>query len=166
MSAWASSQMSPSRWPRSARAVATPATEPAEIEWSPPSTNGICPSRTNAAVRLAVSRQIAVIVGRKSMPVATPRVSRVGTETSPVSTTVCPIRSRCSASRASRTAEGPISTPRREAPKSTGTPRIAIDAMGYLTVSPGAGARTRSRISEGRCCRSAAGVPERAGNVP
>src|SRR5579864_9592 len=52
--------------------------------------------------------------------------SAMATDTFPASSTTCPSASRRASRPATRTAEGPISTPRRDWPRSSGTPMTRI----------------------------------------
>src|SRR4029077_2751081 len=52
--------------------------------------------------------------------------SAIATETLPPSSTTCPRASKRASSPATRTADGPMSTPRRDCPRSRGTPITRI----------------------------------------
>ena len=125
MSPWASNQMSPIFWPRSRWKRETPAIVPIAIEWSPPSTTGMRPlasARAHpVAQRLAGGADLAPGTCSRGSPGSLRLLDR-RPSTSPAS------RRRSPASRsvwwmsASRKADGPMSTPRRPAPRSRGTP--------------------------------------------
>src|SRR5215510_5960948 len=66
--------------------------------------------------------------------------SGIATAMLPPSSTTWPIASRRASSPATRTAEGPMSTPRRAWPKSSGTPKILILLGTMLSAAAGFGA--------------------------
>src|SRR6185312_464303 len=63
--------------------------------------------------------------------------SASATATLPPSSTMCPSASNRASRPATRTAEGPISTPRRDCPRSRGTPRILIFLGTMLSATTG-----------------------------
>src|SRR5215472_642724 len=93
---------------------------------------GILPDSSVFNTRSALFVQVAVISFRY-LAWAAPSFfcSGMGTVTLPASSTECPIASRRASSPATRTAEGPMSTPRRDWPRSRGTPitRIFLGTM-------------------------------------
>src|SRR5438105_9132272 len=65
----------------------------------------------------------------------------MGTATLPASSTMCPSASSRDSSPATRTADGPISTPRRDWPRSRGTPMTRmVFRFGFLANAAGLGA--------------------------
>src|SRR5947209_6756459 len=142
MSAWASIQISPTFCSRSRlccrKNSATPATVPAATEWSPPSTNGNLPASSVLKTVSACLVQVAVISFRY-LACGSPDffVSAIATARFPPSSTTCPNSSSRPSSPATRTADGPMSTPRRDCPRSSGTPRILIFLATMLSATTG-----------------------------
>src|SRR5215203_4360064 len=125
MSPCASTQMRPSG--RSARRAisALAATDPAARLWSPPRTSGSAPaSRLASAASYSVvqTRAMSRMYFLRSSPGCW--VSGIGTSRSPLSTTAYPSSRRRTSSPVMRSAEGPMSTPRRPPPRSSGTPMM------------------------------------------
>src|ERR1035438_2742268 len=102
------------------------------MEWSPPSANGTFPASRVLITNSACLVQVAVI-SFKYLAWVSPSFfcSGMATGTLPPSSTSCPNASRRASNPATLTAEGPISTPRRDWPRSSGTPitRIFLGAM-------------------------------------
>src|SRR6478752_4269653 len=142
MSAWASIQIRPTFCSCTRRCwrknSATPATVPAATEWSPPSTSGNFPASSVFNTCSACLVQVAVISFRY-LAWGSPDFfcSAMATAILPPSSTMWPSCSRRASSPATRTAEGPMSTPRREAPRSSGTPRILIFLGTMLSATTG-----------------------------
>ena len=67
-------------------------------------------------------------------------VSAIATLMLPLSRTSCPSASSRASSPATRTADGPMSTPRRDAPRSSGTPITLILRGGSVCTPPYTGA--------------------------
>src|SRR5580693_6682207 len=88
---------------------------------------GIFPASSVFNTRSALLTQVAVI-SLRYLELAAPSFFRSGMATAmlPASSTMCPMASRRASSPATRTAEGPMSTPRRDCPRSRGTPRMRI----------------------------------------
>ena len=126
-SPWASNQISPSVSPWRAKWLLEPAIEPIAMLWSPPSTSGMRPSprlrSTSLPQRVArgEDRRLVAELAR-----ADRWVSGIITSRSPKSSTLWPSASSRGSRSAMRMAEGPMSTPRRPAPRSSGTPMISI----------------------------------------
>src|SRR6185437_2252952 len=106
---------------------ATPATVPAATEWSPPSTTGTLPASRVLSTNSACLVQVAVISFRY-LAWGSPSFfcSAMATLILPASSTTWPRASRRASRPATRTAEGPMSTPRRDWPRSRGTPITRI----------------------------------------
>src|SRR5882724_11727972 len=104
---------------------ATPAATPAAMEWSPPSTNGRNPSVSDLSTLLAMSWQVSAISCRYFARFSPTGISS-GCFTSrlPISSTVWPSFLIAACNPAPRSADGPISTPRRLWPRSMGTPMM------------------------------------------
>ncbi len=121
-SAWASTHSTPIFFP-----LAAPRMDPSESEWSPPSTSGRFPLFTLVATAPATRRAIGTMQSKYlRLGSLITHVSEMGTSTLPLSSTIWPSFSKRSFSNAYRMALGPISTPRRSAPMSTGTPMMSI----------------------------------------
>ena len=107
-------------------ARASPPSVPSATEWSPPRTSGNCPRPTHAATSAARRSHVALICGRnRRLGSPSLSASATGAATLPRSKHSWPSeRMRCS-SPAYRIAEGPMSTPRRPAPRSRLAPMIA-----------------------------------------
>src|SRR5436309_14572178 len=97
------------------------------MEWSPPSASGTLPASSVFSTISACLVQVAVI-SFKYLACGSPSFfcSGMATATLPPSSTTCPSASSLASSPATRTAEGPISTPRRDCPRSRGTPITRI----------------------------------------
>src|SRR5215475_9064249 len=117
---------------------ATPATVPAATEWSPPSTKGNLPDSSVLKTASACLVHV-VVISFRYLACGSPDFfcSAVATAILPPSSTTCPSASSRASSPATRTAEGPMSTPRREAPRSSGTPRILIFLGTMLSATTG-----------------------------
>src|ERR1051325_1762235 len=117
---------------------ATPATVPAATEWSPPSTKGNLPASSVLKTASACLVHVAVISFRY-LAWGSPDFfcSAMATAIFPPSSTTWPSASRRASSPATRTAEGPMSTPRRDCPRSSGTPRILIFLGTMLSATTG-----------------------------
>src|SRR5579864_8386804 len=100
---------------------------PAATEWSPPSTRGNLPASNALRTMSACLVQVAVI-SLRYLALGSPSFfcSAMATAMLPPSSTTCPSASRRASRPATRTADGPMSTPRRDWPRSSGTPRILI----------------------------------------
>jgi len=104
-----------------------PATDPIAMLWSPPSTRGMRPSpRARSTSRRSCSHAAMMAFLYLSLPAPTFWVSGIWTSMSPKSVTLWPSDSSRDSSSAIRIAEGPMSTPRRPAPRSTGMPMISM----------------------------------------
>src|ERR1700680_3622389 len=97
------------------------------MEWSPPSASGTFPASSVLTTSSACFVQVAVI-SFKYLACVSPSFfcSGMATGTLPPSSTSCPSASRRASSPATRTADGPMSTPRRDWPRSRGTPMTRI----------------------------------------
>src|SRR4051794_14945359 len=127
MSAWASSQIRPTDCSRSRKKCETPLTVPTATEWSPPNTTGTPPPERVSATRRARRWQVAAIWGRylaRGCPSGA--ASACSTGTLPRSSTTYPRDATRAFRLATRIAEGPMSTPRRPWPRSSGAPMIAM----------------------------------------
>src|SRR6266496_2047888 len=93
------------------------------MEWSPPSTIGTLPASRVFSTSSAALVQVAVI-SLRYFALAAPSFfcSGMATAMLPASSTLWPIASKRASNPATRTADGPISTPRRDWPRSRGTP--------------------------------------------
>src|SRR5437879_1915202 len=93
---------------------------------------GTLPASSVFNTRSALLMQVTVI-SLRYLELAAPSFFRSGMATAmlPASSTMWPMASRRASSPATRTAEGPMSTPRRDWPKSSGTPitRISLGTM-------------------------------------
>src|SRR5208282_5503782 len=89
--------------------------------------SGTLPASSVFNTRSALLVQVAVI-SLRYLELAAPSFfcSGMATAMLPASTTMCPMASRRASSPATLTAEGPMSTPRRDWPRSSGTPRMRI----------------------------------------
>src|SRR5258708_3600080 len=89
--------------------------------------SGTLPASSVFNTRSALLTQVAVI-SLRYLELAAPSFfcSGIATAMLPASSTMCPMPSRRASSPATRTAEGPISTPRRDWPRSRGTPITRI----------------------------------------
>src|SRR5215471_331238 len=146
------------------------------MEWSPPSAKGTLPASSVFMTSSACLVQVAVISFRY-FALAAPSFfcSGIATATLPPSSTTCPRASRRASRPATRTADGPISTPRRVCPRSRGTPRILIFLGTMLSASAGLAALSAlgsvstvvfsavinfpSRIDTGQCPGEGNGFP-------
>src|SRR6266446_7750716 len=88
---------------------------------------GTLPASSVFNTRSALLTQVAVI-SLRYLELAAPSFfcSGMATAMLPASSTMCPMASRRASSPATRTAEGPMSTPRRDWPRSRGTPITRI----------------------------------------
>src|ERR1700676_3968324 len=89
--------------------------------------SGTLPASSVFNTKSALLTQVAVI-SLRYLELAAPSFFRSGMATAmlPASSTMCPMASRRASSPATRTAEGPMSTPRRDWPRSRGTPMTRI----------------------------------------
>ena len=123
---------------------------PAATEWSPPRISGIFAASSVFTTSSACLVQVAVISFRY-LAVAWPSFfcSAMATATLPASSTTCPMASSRASRPATRTAEGPISTPRRDCPRSSGTPMTRMRlALGFFSGSGFGAASGLRSISE------------------
>ena len=100
-------------------------TDPAARLWSPPSTSGSAPSASDArALSYNIRHTCAMSPMNFLRSSERSRVSGIGDGRSPLSTTGTPRLARRSPRPAIRSADGPMSTPRRLPPRSRGTPMM------------------------------------------
>src|SRR6266849_370233 len=140
----ASSQIKPIFFSFFLKCAATPYSVPAALEWSPPRTTGSMFSSNDFSTIAARSLQATAISARYLARFSPYDISAgCFTEIFPMSSTWCPSCLMRACNPATRSADGPISTPRRLAPRSMGTPMIRIfcaislflDCDGYRPIS-------------------------------
>ena len=127
MSLCASTQRRPSRFLCFRQYDATPEIVPMAIEWSPPSTSGNrlrSQIRSTALLSRLEARAISPRYRARRLPMGISSMFLMSR--SPPSTTRWPRAARAEATPAIRSADGPMSTPRRPEPRSMGTPSSSI----------------------------------------